>query len=945
MEYKPGSLVRVRNREWVVMPSADEELVLLKPLDGSEEEITGIYLPLGFKEDKIESAEFPIPDTADIGDIDTARLLYNAARLSFRSGAGPFRSLAKLSFRPRSYQMVPLIMALKLKPVRLFIADDVGVGKTIEALLIVKELLERREIKRFAIICLPHLCEQWQDELRDKFGIEAVIIRSNTQTRLDREIHGDTSVYEYYPYQVISIDYIKSDLRRQVFIQQCPEMIVVDEVHTCARPTGAIKSQQQRYHLIHDIAHKPGQNIIMLTATPHSGKPEEFKSLIGLLKPEFNDIDLPSASQEQRKELAKHLVKRRRADVERWMGEETVFPVRESGEIAYDLSKSYAMVYDDVLTFARGLMSADNTHAGRQRVHYWTALALLRGVMSSPAAGVEMLMNRAKNIEVSEDLYADESNPVLDEDYGGEGDYIPTQVIEKTNFSSNQIKKLNELAQSLERIQDLENDRKASGALKIIKQWIDDGFHPVVFCRYIATAKYLGDLLKAELLRPDRTVDLQVITSEDPDEIRKERIEAMKGSKKRVLIATDCLSEGINLQELFTAVLHYDLPWNPNRLEQREGRVDRFGQEAPKVKAFLYFSKQNPIDGVVFRVILSKVREIRKSFGFSMPFPEDSKSIMDTVLNAVLLKPRKADDYYQLTLDFGEGDTVGQNEIKVSKSYEEAAAREKQSRDLFAQHAIKANEIEEDLKQADEAIGNVQAVRDFVVESINLLGAQIEKKAKGYVLYTTNLPEPLKQLLPDDNQVKISFESPTPEGFHYLGRNHQFVEQLCQTLMAGAFMHDLNHAPSRAAVIRTKDVSIKTTLMLFRVRNLIEDIDDGHRVVAEEMLGWGYRGSPDDGDYLSHDDAKSLMSSTHPTGNITSQAQKSFFGKEIMLINPLRKKGSPLDDIALNRARALVEAHSRFRKVTGGSRYREVTPVLPMDIMGIYILLPEGKDR
>jgi len=103
-------------------------------------------------------------------------------------------------------------MALKQEnPIRLFIADDVGVGKTIEALLVIKELLERRVIRRFAIIVLPHLCDQWQAELKDKFGIDAVIIRSNTQARPDREIPGDASVFHYYPYQIISIDYIKSE--------------------------------------------------------------------------------------------------------------------------------------------------------------------------------------------------------------------------------------------------------------------------------------------------------------------------------------------------------------------------------------------------------------------------------------------------------------------------------------------------------------------------------------------------------------------------------------------------------------------------------------------------------------------------------------------------------------------------------------------------------------
>ncbi len=102
IKYKAGSLVTARNRDWVVLPSQDENLVLLKPLGGSEEEITGVYLPLAFPGDKIESTTFPIPSEKDLGDIASARLLYNAARLAFRNGAGPFRTLAKLSFRPRS---------------------------------------------------------------------------------------------------------------------------------------------------------------------------------------------------------------------------------------------------------------------------------------------------------------------------------------------------------------------------------------------------------------------------------------------------------------------------------------------------------------------------------------------------------------------------------------------------------------------------------------------------------------------------------------------------------------------------------------------------------------------------------------------------------------------------------------------------------------------------
>src|SRR5205823_3368900 len=113
-----------------------------------------------------------------------------ATRLTLREGAAPFRSLGRISIRPRVYQFVPLLMALRLDPVRLLIADDVGVGKTIEALLVVRELLDRGEIKRLCVLCPPYLCEQWQKELTEKFNLDAVVIRAGTVSQLERQIPG-----------------------------------------------------------------------------------------------------------------------------------------------------------------------------------------------------------------------------------------------------------------------------------------------------------------------------------------------------------------------------------------------------------------------------------------------------------------------------------------------------------------------------------------------------------------------------------------------------------------------------------------------------------------------------------------------------------------------------------------------------------------------------------
>jgi len=949
---QPGELVSLRGREWVVMPSNDPDMLIVKPLGGSDEEIAGIYLPLKIERDQPVDARFNAPEPSDLGDVSTARLLYDSARLAFRNGAGPFRALAKLSFRPRAYQIVPLIMALRQDVVRLLIADDVGVGKTIEALLIVRELLERRKIKRFAVVCLPHLCEQWQEEIRSKLDIEAVIIRSNTQARLDRQIQGDASVYDYYPYQIISIDFIKSDNRRDVFIEQCPELVIVDETHTCARPAGASSAQQQRFHLISKIAAKPGQHLVLLTATPHSGKPDEFQSLLGLLKPQFETLDLPNSSQAERRELAQHFVQRKRADVEKWMGEDTPFPTREAFEWPYDLSRQYAAFFEEILAFAQKMVVPDGSSQRTKRVQYWTALALLRGVMSSPAAGVKMLNARSGKLGTAVEAGAEDAltesdpeaeNPVRDPDFGFESDNALSQVVDYAEWSDHQRRQLRQFAERLEKLGDIKNDQKLFAAAIVLEDWIEKGFRPVVFCRYIETANYLGKHLEPVLRKKYPKLDLRVVTSELPDDVRKHRIAEMAGDRPRVLIATDCLSEGINLQDSFTGVLHYDLPWNPNRLEQREGRVDRFGQKAPEVKACLLYGTDNPIDGIVLDVLLRKVREIKRATGINVPFPEDSQSIIDTITKALLLNPdrrieRKRGPDQRMLFDFTEFGEAALAKANVSRKIDEAAEREKASRSIFAQNAIKAQEIAEDLHAVDEAIGNVKAVEEFVTAALSgLFGVQIAKEKDGYGLVMGNLPAQLVDLLPAGRIVKVSFESPTAEGYHYLGRNHRFVEQLCQLVMANTLGRQDKRA-ARAAVIRTKQVAKKTTLLLFRCRNVIEQGKGGPQIVAEEMLLWGWRGAPDQKEFLDHAEAKDILAVARASSDLSPQARASFLVNELKLLDKL---GAEFDGIAEKQSKRLVAAHERFSALMDKQRFQVVYPVLPMDQLGIYILLPE----
>ena len=951
LDFKPGSLVTLRNRPWVVLPSEDNDLLLVKPLGGSDDEITGIYKPLANDGDIPQSYNFIKPSENDLGDFRSAKLLYNAARISFRNAAGPFRCLGKLSFRPRSYQMVPLIMALKQDTVRLLIADDVGVGKTIEGLLIAKELYERKEIKRFAIVCLPHLCDQWQDELKNKFGIEAVIIRSGTVSALDRQVRSHEKFFSAFPFQIISIDYIKTGNKRQVFLSDTPDLVIVDEAHTCAKPAGANNSQQLRYHLLHDLVKKSDQHLLLLTATPHSGKQAEFQSLLGLLKSDFEKIDIVTSSEPERKEIAKHFIQRRRGDVLKWLDEETKFPERNSIDKSYEVGKAYGAVFNDILAYAREIVAASGGDGRKQRYNYWDALALLRGVMSSPAAGISMLEKKAlkKSLNHEEDESVEhesaiESDSVMDNDYSAD-DNLPLSVLGKAaQTSDGESKRLIGYAKKMRELFGIEKDQKAKEAVAQVKTYIDRGYNPIVFCRYIQTANYLGDIFKEALKGKNyKNLQIEVVTSELNDELRREKIDSMRGEdKRRLLIATDCLSEGINLQDGFNALLHYDLPWNPNRLEQREGRIDRFGQQSESVEVALLYGNNNPMDGVVLEVLLRKSREIRRSIGITVPFPENSATVMQAVTNAILLKPSVSIKQVSQQLSIFEAQEIEAEKNKIAASLDESMKREVASRSIFAQNAIKANEIEKDLKEVDQAIGDVKTVEDFVVEALRFMSVQVETKREGYKIFTTNIPQRIRQLLTDKAEILVSFKSPTPSGYKYIGRNHPFTEHLAQTMINSA-LQGVKNSAARAAVLRTNEVSQKTVLFQLRVRNVIAEQPSNKQIVAEEMWLWGYTGDVTGKQFIDKDDAMALLLSAKASQNIEPSEEKHWLNEEMAWVKDEKIFRKNTDEVALDRANHLVEAHARFRKLVSGNKYKVVEPILPMDVLGIYILLPEIK--
>jgi hypothetical protein len=204
--FQPGNLVRARGREWVVQVdvSLDEttNLLRLRPLGGSDEDTIALIPELELT--PVEPATFPWPNPTQPGNHAAALLMRDALRLKLRAGAGPFRSFGNIAVEPRAYQLVPLADGPALPVVRLLIADDVGIGKTIEAGLIVRELLDRGEITRCAVLCPPHLVDQWQAELENRFHMRAVALTSASANRVERSLPPGVGLFDQHPFVVVS---------------------------------------------------------------------------------------------------------------------------------------------------------------------------------------------------------------------------------------------------------------------------------------------------------------------------------------------------------------------------------------------------------------------------------------------------------------------------------------------------------------------------------------------------------------------------------------------------------------------------------------------------------------------------------------------------------------------------------------------------------------------
>ncbi|WP_106817516.1 helicase-related protein [Janibacter massiliensis] len=942
-----GSLVRARGREWVVQPGSDDDFLVLQPLGGRAEDVTGLHTAL----EQVDPATFPLPSADDLGDARSARLLRTALRLGFRSTAGPFRCIGSIAVEPRAYQLVPLMLALRQPVTRLLIADDVGIGKTVEAGLIAAELLAQGSIERVAVLCSPALAEQWQQELREKFLLDATLVLTSTAARLERGLMMDESLFDRHPVTVVSTDFIKSPRRRDDFVQHAPDLVIVDEAHTAvmdADTTG--RARHQRFELLTALAANPARHLLLVTATPHSGKEEGFRNLVGLLDPQLATIDLDTTAGRER--LARHMVQRRRKDIRHFvqagLQEQTVFPEdRETADRAYSLTPAYRDLFNRALAFAREQVTDTSGSAVHQRVRWWSALAMLRTLASSPAAAAETFRSRAASVQ-AEDLSTVDAlsrSRVFDaaDDEAVEGmDVSPgadpgTEAEGELSSASRERRTLRDLARRAEALRGPTEDAKLAVAVREVKRLLADGYNPIVFCRFIQTAEYVAEHLSNAL---GKGIVVGAVTGTLPPAERTERIAELTADpdKRLVLVATDCLSEGVNLQEHFQAVLHYDLAWNPTRHEQREGRVDRFGQRARTVRALTLYGPDTQIDGIVLDVLIRRHRAIRKATGVSVPVPDQNDSVLEALMEGLLLRGASGD---QLLLDVD----VSRADHDLETAWESAAAKEKDTRTKYQHAALKPEVVADEVNRMREAIGTGAEIEPFVRSVLVGLGGHITGDAEDRLEVATDTLDPaLRDLLPRTGRHGSTFvrTAPAPSGAAALTRTDPTVAAVARHVLESALDASVpgERLARRAGIIRTTAVTGRTTLLLVRYRFHLDlpSREKGTRtLVAEDCELLAFRGAPSSAQWLDAAET-SALAEARPDANIPpDQARQGI----ATMLDQLHHVEEHLTARADERAAELATSHARVREGAGEIiRALKVRAEHPVDVLGVYVYLP-----
>lgn len=821
--YSPGSIIKNRSRLWRVDEVVDDILTATS-IDGGTIARHRFLIP--FEEIQPGKLEGPNPET--IGNISTQDLMLRAFKLSMLHGTAPLMSLQRSRVIPTQYQLVPVVMSLEMPKVRMLLADDVGLGKTIEAGLIITELLGRQQATRLLVICPANLREQWQEALEYFFHVDAKLISTRHRREMERTLPPGTNPWEYYPFLITSVDYAKMPEIKAQILEQNWDIVLIDEAHNVAKPhqaTAEQKVKMDRWELAEAIS-KKAKHLLLLTATPHNGYTDTYASLIRML-----DVGAVSGQLHEpiiNRDIAKsYICQRRRKDVEEWFKksstEKSPFPERDQNEIYRPLSEAQRISIEKVDELGNYILNiAEKESAYRKRLARWVVMHFHKRSLSSPRALVLSLENRLGKYEgkkkILEEAEEDDAGITEDDAKANVFDHDPGEKItdeeagsrsERITFGEKEaqekeVELLKEVLEYARKVTPAKDNKLQDLLENQLRERLKIYPRVLIFTRYKDTLDYLEGNIK----NSSRYKEIHIITIDGSlnESQRKEKFRDFELSKTAIMIATDCISEGINLQTACNQLIHYELPWNPNRLEQRNGRIDRYGQKEPKVYIRTLVMKDT-LEAAILKVLVQKADQIRKDYGFSPPFFGDDVSVLDLIREKGLqvnVGQRTLDDFYQAV----------QVKKEITNPFSDESIEKIKSESFYGKTEIDLVEVQQKLKETDKTVGSSEQIKQFVRSALNKFNCPL-----------TEISSEIFRIEIADDRLKGRFgnkiEKATfnPEralvdpSLEVIDLGHPIVRQLIELVKQSAFVDYSSYG--RTATMKTD--AVKRTTALYNI--------------------------------------------------------------------------------------------------------------------------------
>ena len=698
--------------------------------------VPGTQLILREDEESIHVKDNHLPWSFD-ADGNQVRLASEAYRISLAHLFDPYLAVHTSSVEPLPHQISAVYQEMLPRlPLRYVLADDPGAGKTIMTGLFIKEMIARGSLKRCMIVAPGSLVEQWQDELFQKFHLHFELL---TNDRIESAVTGN--VFNEVDLCICRLDKLarSDDIQEKLKVTEW-DLIVCDEAHKMSATVWGGEVKYTRRFLLGRLLSNITKNFLLLTATPHNGKEDDFHLFLSLIDPDrFEGTHGKSQKAVDVSDVMRRLV---REELLKFDGT-PLFPERIAYTVNYDLSDTEAKLYAAVTDYVQDEFNrADKLNNERKTTVGFALTILQRRLASSPEAIYQSLRRRRERLEHrlaeerlgkrAADIAADLNDFDDDDLPPDEQEAMEEKVVDHASAAATiselegEINILKQLEQMANQVRISGIDRKWDELSRLLqdseKMFGANGQREklIIFTEHKDTLNYLADKIRSLLGNEE------VVITIHGGMLRDERRKAEQLFKQdvgvRVLVATDAAGEGINLQRAHL-MINYDLPWNPNRLEQRFGRIHRIGQT--EVCHLWNLVASETREGFVFQRLFQKLEEERQALGGKVfdilgKMTFDNRPLRDLLIEAVRYGN---DPKVKARLNEVVDHTINRSEFQ--KLIEENALTD----DVMDVHSVMT--IKEDMERMEAHKLQPHFIEAFFLEAFQTVGGKIRRREKG----------------------------------------------------------------------------------------------------------------------------------------------------------------------------------------------------------------------